>query len=271
MKLSVFYQHIAEAAKQRDMDVEEVMDMVREMGISAVELDYEDIGDVNDMRFMLDNADLEVSSVYCFFDFGHFYDREKAERFISAADMLGAEKVLCVAGFLGENDDTHQCIDRMVSNLRMLCDYAEERGITVTVEDFDDKTSPFSNYKKLLYFLKRIPNLGITFDTGNFLYSDIDELEAFDKLADRIVHVHCKDRSFAPKSGEEPKATISGRNMYSSPVGSGVIKMAKIIDRLEDIYYEDYLVIEHFGSKDQLSDIEKSAAWLNSALFNMYY
>ena len=69
--------------------------------------------------------------------------------------------------------------------------------------------------------------------------------------------------SFEVKKGETPKATVKGREMYSSPVGSGCIKMKEIVEKILASGYDDYFAIEHFGSCQQLQDIETSAAWLN--------
>ena len=76
--------------------------------------------------------------------------------------------------------------------------------------------------------------------------------------------MHCKDRSFTAKEGEEPKETVDGKKMYSCAVGSGCIQMKEILDQIIASGYDGYLSIEHFGSLDQLSDMERSAAYLKN-------
>lgn len=132
----------------------------------------------------------------------------------------------------------------------------------VVLEDFDDKTAHFSTAEGLKYFMEQVPELYCTFDTGNFLYSEEDSLEVLPMFLDRIGHVHCKDRSFSEVKGEEFKATIAGRNMFSSPVGSGMIKMKEIVEEIKRSGYDDYFAIEHFGSLNQIGFMEKSAEWL---------
>ena len=67
--------------------------------------------------------------------------------------------------------------------------------------------------------------------------------------------------SFTVKEGETPKATIKGRDMYSAAVGSGVIPMKEIVEQILAKGYHDYFAIEHFGSINQLKDMELSAKW----------
>ena len=90
-----------------------------------------------------------------------------------------------------------------------------------------------------------------------------DSFEVLTEFLGKIGHVHCKDRTFEVKKGETPKATVKGREMYSSPVGSGCIQMKEIVEKILASGYDDYFAIEHFGSCQQLQDIETSAAWLN--------
>ena len=148
--------------------------------------------------------------------------------------------------------------------LKKVCIYAKEKDIMVVLEDFDDKIAPFATAKQLTYFYENIPELYCAFDTGNFLYSEEDALEVLPLFIDNIGHVHCKDRSFDVKEGEIPKATVKGRNMYSAPVGNGVIPMKEIVNRILAKGYHDYFAIEHFGSLNQLKDMELSAGWFRN-------
>lgn len=118
----------------------------------------------------------------------------------------------------------------------------------------------------MMWFAERIPQLMITFDTGNFMYSGQSELDAFGLLKDRIVHVHCKDRSLIEKPHCEMKMTVDGKAMYPAPVGSGCIKMKEIIASLEARGYDGIYTIEHFGAEDQLMYIKRSAEFLDGVI-----
>lgn len=267
MKISVFYDHIREASRQRGLSIEELLSRARSWGIGALECSNEELrGQEAELGRMLSAKGMGVSSVYAFFEFGERDETALARELIDTALSFGARKVLAVPGFLRGSDPAARKAEgsRMIAGLSRLCDYAAQRGLTVTIEDFDDERSPIATTEGLSSFLAMLPSLGLTFDTGNFMYSGEDELEAFARLAGRVVHVHCKDRALVGAPGEEPKEAADGRPLYASPVGSGRVKMASIVDALLASGYEGYFAIEHFGALDQLSFIERSASWLSA-------
>ncbi|ASA19719.1 sugar phosphate isomerase/epimerase family protein [Paenibacillus donghaensis] len=270
MQISVFYNHIVEAAKQTGLSVDEVLVQVRGFGIEAVELDLDEARpDPEVLMQSLEAADMGVASMYAFFDFGNDPSVEPGLEFIDLAAYLEADKVLVIPGFIeksasaGERNDA---LYRMAAALQEMCDYAAEHEITVTLEDFDDARAPFSGSEELLWFLEQVPALGCTFDTGNFIYRGEDELEAYSKLAPTIVHVHCKDRSLDEGNGGTPKITIDGKALFPSSVGAGIIRLEELISRLKADGYEDTFAIEHFDAVDQLSYMKQSAQWLRSRL-----
>ncbi len=270
MKIAVFYEHIAEAAQQENITpVKSIYEKVKSFGIDAVEIDYERAVKEEDFLFRdLKEADLSVSCMYGFFDFVHGSTVEDGKRMVDFADKHDIRKVMLIPGFLKKVEFIpflyQKKLDKMIVALTNICEYAKSRNIMVVLEDFDGKEAPFATAEQLSVFLKRIPDLYCAFDTGNFLYSGEDSLKVLPVFLDRIRHVHCKDRTFTAKEGEEPKETVDGKKMYSCAVGSGCIQMKEILDQIIGSGYDGYLSIEHFGSLNQLSDMEKSAAYLKN-------
>ncbi|MFD1177905.1 sugar phosphate isomerase/epimerase family protein [Paenibacillus puldeungensis] len=270
MQLSVFYNHILVASEQTGLSVDEVLRRVRSFGISAVELGRDEIGsDKEKFKEQLSKAKIAVSSIYETFDFGHAPDAGPGLELIDTAYDFGASKVLVIPGFIETSasvEERNLALQRMAATLREICDYAEEKGITVTMEDFDDNRAPYASSDELVWFLSEVPKLGCTFDTGNFIFTGENELGAFGKLADRTVHVHCKDRSLDEQNGGIVKITLNGTRLYPSPAGSGIIQIQEIINRLQTLGYDGTLVIEHFDSVDELAYMEQSAKWLRSII-----
>ncbi|MNO28431.1 Inosose dehydratase [compost metagenome] len=270
MKISVFYNHILTASEQTGESVEQVLNQVREFGIDAVELDLEEVKPgKEELKKQLQQAGISVASMYAFFDFGNAPDAEPGFRFIDTAEYLGASRVLVIPGFIEESEgpeERENALNHMAGVLREMCDYAEQKSIIVTMEDFDDSRAPFSSSEELLWFMQQIPKLRCTFDTGNFIYRGENELEAFEKLKDKIVHVHCKDRSLDEHSGGTPKICTNGTKLFPSPVGYGCISIDEILHRLTADGYNDTVALEHFDATDELSYMQKSAQWLRSKL-----
>ena len=269
MKFSVFYEHIVEAAEQENRSVESICKEISSWDISGVEIENTRlIKEKDKVLNALKNADMEISCMYGFFDFGHTSDIHDGIAMVNLADELKIKKIMLIPGFLKKYEFLpflyKKKVNKMISILKSVCEYAKQKNIMVVLEDFDGKEAPFATCKQLLYFFKNIPDLYCAFDTGNFLYSEEDALKVLPFFLDRIGHVHCKDRTFKVKEGENPKATVKGRKMYSCAVGSGIIPMKEIIDKITETGYDDYLAIEHFGSLNQLQDMKDSVKWFEN-------
>ena len=265
MKVSVFYDHILQAAAQTGKPLDELLTGVRDAGIEAVEINMSYLCEHGETYELLRKADLHISCVYEFYEMEQRDEKEKARLHIDTALRAGAGKILVVPGFLSEKeavvlkecvpdyDKVADFLDKNEKSLRMaegladVADLGEKAGIAVTVEDFDDVKSPLACVSGVLWFLERVPKLKGTFDTGNFIIHDEDVLAAWELLKERIVHVHCKDRA-----------------SQSVAVGEGYIPMKAILQTIRQAGYEGYLAIEHFDAANQEGCIKRSATFLRS-------
>lgn len=275
-KLSVFYDHIVQASGQSQKTIPEILGFCREQGISAVEIRYTQFAEQEAaIADMLSNAGLCISSMNEFFDFGRDKDLSLAKKMLDTANAHHVSRVLMVPGTLDPADaaelaacshaydttaafmDAHPQIAHMRQALTDLTAYAAPLGVTITLEDFDGFFQPFARIYPLLWFMKHVPGLRYTLDTGNFAFSDEDIVLAADVLKDYIVHVHCKDRAVNP--------LVQGmfcHGLGQSPAGSGYIPLAHLLSTLKERGYDGYLAIEHFDVPDQLSFIRQSADFL---------
>lgn len=190
----------------------------------------------------------------------------KAYRMVDTASELTLKNILVVPGFVIGNTDYNTARENIAAALNVLCEYAQKKQVDIMLEDFDGDFAPYHTTEELLWFLERVKSAKIAFDTGNFRYSDEDELEALNKLIDKVEYLHLKDRSDV-KNPSEPQKTISGEDMYPCSVGSGYIRIETVIKKLLNAGYRGDVVIEHFGAHDQLDYARESAKYLNE-LFN---
>ena len=295
MALSVFYEHVQEAALQTGRPVQDILKEIRAAGICAVELDFTEFLTHPETAGMIREAGLKISSFHQNFDFGKKYaaGMHLGRKMIDTAKRLGVEHVMIVPGFLepeegrelnqksGSYDETAAYLEGLsvVRSMREalveLTEYAAERGIRVSVEDFDSYTSPVARLNPIKWFMEQIPGLEHTLDTGNYAFSNEDARDAFEVLKEYVGHVHCKDRGEEAESEAEIREALglSGdealthrKGMKPVPVGDGYLPIAELVESLKKEGYRGYLAIEHFGAPDQLEYMLKSAAFLRDLL-----
>lgn len=270
MKLSVFFDHVLQAGEQTGKALEELLTGVRNAGIEAVEINLSYLCGHPEIWNALQAAELGVSCIYEFYDMGRCDETEKVRRHVETAIKVGAKRILVVPGFLsGEfSKEMQQCmpvqenivgffesseeIKRMADGLSFAAKYGAEKGVTVTVEDFDGLDSPLAGMYGIYWFLQQVPELMYTLDTGNFLFYGEDVSDAFDLLKDRIAHVHCKDR--------QPETNASVQT------GTGYIPFAWVLEKLKKQNYDGYLAIEHFDVAGQEECIKGSAEFLKGVV-----
>lgn len=263
MKISVFYDHILNASRQTGKPLNEVLAEAAQSGIQAVELDLHNFRESTDHLALLKNAGLKAACVNAHYSMDKSFDAAQAEAHIDSALLAGTDKILVVPGYLSEEEgaalgkvihDKAAAFDfleacpaavRIREGLARIVEMAAEKGITVTVEDFDNTASPLSGLNSMLWYLETIPGLMCTFDTGNFVTHGDDLFEAWEALKDRVLHAHCKDR---------------GNGVVS--FGGGRLPCAQILRKMKTDGYEGYGAIEHYGAADHLSLILRSAAFM---------
>jgi len=272
MQLATFYDHVQDISKQEKVTMHEALCRTKKMGIDFLNVSSNNIKDrEEEVRAELEAADLKVSSVCAYFSFektGGITEEDIRE--LDKALFFGTKNVLVIPGFFEDGDteeEKEKKLCNMISAIKELQKEAEKRGITLMMEEYDNILAPFSTIAGACRFLDEIPELVVAFDTGNFLYSDEDVLEAYVQLRERVGFVHLKDRSLEnPKDGGEERADINGRYIYSAPVGFGVIPIAEIITKLQADGYSGIYTIEQYGSARSQEYMQKAADWLRNRL-----
>lgn len=266
MKLSIFFDHILQAQEQTGKSLEELLAGVGAAGIEAVEMNLTYLTEHLEIVDVLKQTGLKISCIYEFYDMGRCDESEKSRRHVETAVKVGASRILVVPGFLfGEASEEMQKampskekveeffekneeINGMAAGLSFVAQLGKEKGVTVTVEDFDDRNSPLAGMHGISWFLRQVSELSYTLDTGNFLFYGERVSDAFALLRDRIAHVHCKDR--------HPDTNASVQT------GSGYILFGEILGKLKEQNYDGYLAIEHFDVEGQEKCMKGSAEFL---------
>ena len=265
-RINIFLEHIYEACGQRGIPTEQMLCEAHEMGYSGLECDLWRLSAGMETRDLFERCGMKAASIYSWYDFPHESEQQSLEKMkahIETAELFGADKIMAIPGFFQPGEDRDYVFDRCAEQLCKLTELAAGRGITVTVEDFDDLNSPCCNIAGLTRLFEGAPGLRFTFDTGNFAYVGESASEACNALRGRISHVHLKDRSRdssrACKDGSNGKADNFGDIMFPCEVGGGYIGIGQLVKSLVRSGYTGDFSVEHFGAADQTEYMRLSA------------
>ena len=123
----------------------------------------------------------------------------RIQRWVDAAELLGASHVRVFAGNLPGGATEKQGIEWVVETMKSACDYAAKRGITLGIENHGGMTARVAT---TLEILRRVdsPYAGINLDISNFegktddeMYSDIQACVPY------ATHAHIRDLFGATK------------------------------------------------------------------------
>lgn len=274
MNYSVFYHHVCQAAEEKGCTIDEMLAQIRSWGIGCVEMDRDAVGqedaEILALGRRLTAQGLRVSSIYGFYDWGSGVLPAEDDLLLRQAELLGCSRVMLIPGFWTDVQNAEKCRQEtaaMIAGMKRMAELAVARGLTPTIECFDDARSPIATIRGMAEFLEAVPQLMVTLETGNFLFSGDDILEAQQRFGDRVRHVHLKDRFLPARAPEttpagNPVTSVTGEVMYPCAVGSGHIPVRQVICELARRGYEGVMTIEHFGAADYAETIRRSISWL---------
>ena len=234
-KIAIFCDHIEAISHQENIPFAEAAAQVRRIGYSGV-----DVFTTQDPRELeiLDSLGFRHSCAVARINYSSG-DQEEDER--NALDFLvkhGYTRVLLVPGLLDE-DCIPEDISVFKARVARFVSKAKALGIDTTLEDFDNMRSPVHDIAGLSDFFDSIPDINHTFDSGNYLFSGEDCMEALSLFRDRITHVHLKDR-------------VSAKDLSCPAVGTGCIPVGAIIRDIVSSGYDGWFTAEMFGNKTML-------------------
>ena len=265
MKIGVFLDHLRDASTQTGEPLNKIALRAAQAGIEFVHVNG-NFWMENEARVdeLLEQAGLYVGSSDNIFHFTQNRDLDKAEKLIRFLSRKGVEQLLLIPGFVHAAQSRQSAMDEAARCMKELMYLARSLHVKCSLEDYDNASAPFGTWQELKWYVDQIPELGISFDTGNFAFFGQHALEAYEQLKPHICHVHLKDRKYSGRSGEEPLRALDGKLLYPSSVGGGEMPVKEIVSDLKKNGYQGGVLIEHFGSADMMADMLASAEWLKA-------
>ena len=129
----------------------------------------------------------------------------------------------------------------LIEGFSEVVNYAKGAGICVALENQSLHRRPDSKISDIRYILDNVEGLGYVLDTGNFYCVGEDVLEAYSKLKDRLVHVHCKDWKKDP-FGDFVRENIP--RFRGVELGKGEVELSELITEMKKDGYSGLLTAE---------------------------
>ena len=242
-RISIFFDHVAEIARQEHLSIREAAEKVKQLGVEGIDVRVT----MSDAQLsMLDSLGFRHASAIADIN---FVKGEQPEAVRQALDFMRRHRysrLLVIPGLLPENA-TPELMNEVAGRIADFVRMARRGRIDIMVEDYDNPRSPCYNTQTLDQLFQASPQLSHVFDTGNYLFCGEDVMTTLRHFKDKIHHVHLKDRK-AP------------RDYASLPIGTGVVPLKEVIRELLRDGYDGWFTVEHFGAPAMLEYTTKSVA-----------
>ncbi|MCD8232276.1 MAG: sugar phosphate isomerase/epimerase [Clostridiales bacterium] len=252
-----------------------MVEMIAGLGIPAVEVTSIelDLFGLEEVNRQLKTHHLEVGG-FVHLDQYACTDSDRAEKMITLAKKriddavsLGADNLM-LALMAQEDVSEHsreELTKALIQNIRPIAVYGSEKGIRVSVEDTPDIRLPLCDTADTKALLDAVPDLYLTYDSGNMLLKNDSPISYLETFRDRVCHVHLKDMAYM-QSGQPGDVDVDGRVIAGCMHGEGIVDFAEIGKILRESEYEGVAVIEYVGHDDHERRIREALTYLQGVL-----
>lgn len=235
-------------------DLKGLCEFTRELHLDAVDWVTTYGHDPHDVRRIMDDYGLKTicHTFSCDLNFPNAADRaagrESFRKGIETAAVLGTDKVMLPLA--GRAEFTReQSFQHIIAGLREVMGIADEAGVTVTVENFPDRHSPFIVSADVNRAVAEIPQLRITFDNGNAATGGENAYDSFKRVAPWVVHAHAKDFQICGETAPRAMRCLDGRFRRATLVGDGDVDQLGGLRAMKECCYTGYINFEYEGSE----------------------
>ncbi len=250
-------------------DVDKMLNLTKEIGMAGVDFVTLHGQKASDLRKRCDDKGIPV---VCHTVPGGGLMSDKPEDISKASDAI--KEAIQFAGILGAPVImvvTHGRADlpraetrrRYVTGLKPIMGLAKAAGIRLTVENFPGKNSPFVTAADFLDAKRDLPDLGLTFDSGNAASGE-EPAESFARCATAAAHAHFKDWTVLTSKEEGGIEMLNGLRFKPALIGEGILNHPAVLKAMQQANYGGCINIEYEGSENPYDAIRKAVAYLRS-------
>lgn len=248
-KISIFCDHIETVARQEGISFADAATRIKALGYAGADIR---VFQGEDRIKTLDSLGFQHACAITDIDYSKGEQKELEDKTIAFMKEKGFDRLLLVTGLMPEG---FSGADRAAARQRIAAFAARvaAEGYDIMVEDYDNNRSLCYNTERIDSLFAVSKDLGLVFDSGNFLFAGEDAMECLEHFKGRIRHVHLKDRT-------------SPANMACVPAGEGCIPIRDIIGILTSSGYDGWFTVEQYGSRHMLDDSAVSYANVRGTL-----
>ena len=272
MKLSLMTYTVSSSWPGGLPTLEAVAGFTTELGFEALELSAGDLGELSGLEFgeLCRAYGLAVSCLngganLADEDEGEFQQGlDQARYYVELAGQMGCPIVMLLPGHATAPEDKPRAAERIAAGLAEIVDYAGERGVFITLEDFPNALTPYCTIAEMRWMLESVPGLRLTYDNGNWMIGGDDPVAALKALGSYVINVHLKD--WEPDPQAEGLQTAGGQWVRGGKHGRGLIDHKAVLAELKAQGYGGYMAFEYEGPENHRLATREGIQYLRGVL-----
>ena len=240
-----------------ELDMLGFIDYAATLGIDAVELTgyfmpYPLNSDaINQLKLHAHINGLDISGGAIGNNFTHDPGSDEGRRqmqhtrtWINHYAALGAPVIRVFGGKPIKGVSEKRAVSNIITNMRLACDYAGEKGVILGIENHDFLT----DIDRMLPIIEAVDSswFGVNFDSGN-IAPTADPYRELARIAPYSVNAQIK-----------VEIPVNGKKVHSD--------LERIINILRKVRYSGYITLEYEGSEDPRKAIPKHLAELRTLI-----
>ena len=275
MKTSLFLSHVDKAVEQGSAkNIANALEVLVSYGLECVDVNGAVIGDrytVKDLKSVLDSNGVNVSSIFHFGSFdwkdenilSQYRDLTKKQleycAYLETDIFMPVPNIPTIHSSENERSECQKVVIEYLNDTALL---SKEYGIKTVLENYSSYNNPYATLEDFDVIFENTSGVDYVLDTGNFWFSDIDVLEAYEKYHSITRHVHLKDIT----PNDDGFLKINGKNADSNDIGSGIIDFQELFKRLKSYDYDGAVSVEICNQDDIMNKIIRSIKYVRGLI-----